>query len=119
MRAAAIRVAGASALVLCEVGVLRLDLSSPSAPRIVSRIDAAAVGALTDALLLGGRVFLLGERGLQVADARGARVLDSADAAARAGFEPLGRHLLMVGEGSLQVLDTTPFLAALPADAPE
>ena len=117
-----IRAAGNVAVVLSAVGALRLDLSQPNAPRVVSRMDTAEVGVLRDVAVTGGRIFLLGERGLQVSDPRGARVVQSADVAARTGLDRMGRHLVLVGERYLQVVDTTPFvasqsLAAPPADA--
>lgn len=125
VRPGAIRTAGRWAVVLSDVGALRLDLGRPSEPRLVSRIDAAEVGALRDVALAGGRVFLLGERGLQVSDPRAVRVVESADVAARSGLGRMGRHLVMVGNGRLQVVDTTPFVLggaaapAAPGEAPE
>lgn len=107
----AIRSAGNVAVVLSRVGALRLDLSNPREPKVASRIAADGVGELRDAVLAGGRIFLLGERGLQVSDPRGTRVVESADVAARASLDPMGRHLVMVGEHTLQVVDTTPFVA--------
>jgi hypothetical protein len=91
---------------------LRLDLSRPAAPRLLSRIDAVQTGALEDAVVLNGRVFLLGERGLQLVDRSGARVAQSADVRARARLDTMGRHVVLVGENRLQVVDTTPFLAS-------
>jgi hypothetical protein len=113
-----IRAAGKAAIVLTDVGALRLDLSNPSAPRLASRIDASEVGALQDVAVAGGRIFLLGERGLQVSDSRGSRVVQSADVAARSSLDPMGRHLVMVGERYVQVVDTTPFVAPASLGAP-
>lgn len=113
-----IRVAGSAAVVLTSVGALRLDLSNPAAPRVASRIHAEDVGELRDAAITGGRIFLLGERGLQVSDERGARVVQSVDVAARASLGRMGRHLVMVGERYLQVVDTTPFVASASLAAP-
>ena len=53
-----IRLAGHSAVVLTARGALRLDLSEPAAPRLLSRIDAVQAGALEDAVIVDGRVFL-------------------------------------------------------------
>jgi hypothetical protein len=113
-----IRVAGSAAVALSNVGALRLDLSNPAAPRVASRIDVKEVGELRDAAIAGGRIFLLGERGLQVSDQRGARVVESVDVAARARLGQMGRHLVMVGERYLQVVDTTPFVAPASLAAP-
>lgn len=112
-----IRLAGHSAVVLTARGALRLDLSEPAAPRLLSRIDAVQAGALEDAVVVDGRVFLLGERGLQLVDRSGTRVAQSADVSARARLDAMGRHVVLVGENRLQVVDTTPFLASPAAAA--
>ena len=52
---------------------------------------------------------------LQVADSRGERIVDSVDVVARSRVRAEGRHLVMIGEKSLQVVDATPFVAAPPA----
>jgi len=113
-----IRLEGHLAVVLTARGALRLDLSEPAVPRLLSRIDAAQVGALEDAVVVDGRVFLLGKRGLQLVDRSGVRVAQSADVRARARLDAMGRHVVLVGENWLQVVDTTPFLASPAAAAP-
>lgn len=110
-----IRVQGHLAVVLTTRGAVGLDLRNPAAPTPVSRIDLAETGALADAMWVRGRLFVLGERGLQLLDGRPTRVVGSADVAARARIDAMGRHLVMTGESWLQVVDTTPFLAASPA----
>jgi hypothetical protein len=65
---------------------------------------------------LSARVFGVGERGLQLLDPRGGRVIESADVLARSRIATLGRHLVLVGDEWLQVVDATPFLLTpLPA----
>ncbi|MDJ0851490.1 MAG: hypothetical protein QNK04_24200 [Myxococcota bacterium] len=117
VRPSTIRAGGRVVVVLSDVGALRLDLRKPSSPRLASRIEAARVGPLRDAAVAGGRIFLLGERGLQVSDPRAVRVVQSVDVAARTGFDRMGRHLVMVGDDVLQVVDTTPFVASRAASA--
>ena len=75
-------------------------------------------GEIRDAARVEGRLFLLGERGLQLTDARGSRVVDSACVVARQRVAPAGRHLVMVGEKTLQVVDATPFVAGSALAAP-
>jgi hypothetical protein len=116
---AALRVEAQQVVVLAQRGVAVVDLSVPSRPRLRSRIDETESGEIHDAVLMAGRLFLLGARGLQVADAEGRRVVDSACVAARLRLAPVGRHLVMVGERSLQVADTTPFLAGGALAAPQ
>jgi hypothetical protein len=105
-----IRVRGPNAVVLGERGVLLVDVSNPRNPRLRSRVSSLAVGEVRDALAVRGRLFLLGERGLQISDASGGRFDDSADVSARLRLSAAGRHLVLVGDGGLQVVDTTPFV---------
>lgn len=107
-----LRLAGSDLVVLGRRGVVRVDLTDPGKPRLVSRIEMSEVGQVHDALQVGGRLFLLGARGLQLTDGRGERVVDSADVAARTRLGFSGRHLVLVGDTSLQVVDATPFVAA-------
>jgi hypothetical protein len=109
--ASRIRVGGNTAVVLGERGVLLVDVSDPRAPKVRSRFSTEAVGTTYDALAIRERVFLLGDRGLQVADASGRLAGDLADVSARANFGAAGRHLVLIGEAGLQVVDATPFVA--------
>ncbi len=105
-------------IVIAQRGVAVVDISVPGQPRLASRIDANQAGSIRDAARIGGRLFLLGERGLQLTDAQGTRVVDSACVAARLRVAPAGRHLVMIGEKTLQVVDTTPFVAGTALAAP-
>lgn len=116
---AALRVDEGQLIVIAQRGVAVIDISQPRQPRLASRIDTTEAGALRDAARIGGRLFLLGERGLQLTDAQGAHVVDAACVAARLQVAPAGRHLVMIGEKSLQVVDTTPFVSAPALAAPE
>jgi hypothetical protein len=112
---ARIRVYGTRALVMGARGVLCFDVSDPTRPALRSRIEMNEVGEVRDAAFLGGRIFLLGERGLQVLDAAGERVEESVDVDPRQLLDAGGRHLVLVGESSLQVVDATPFVASATA----
>lgn len=105
-----VRVTGTTALVIGSRGLLRVDLSNPAQPRAVSRIEVSEVGSIGDAAVLGGRVFLLGQRGLQVSDRGGERVVDSVDVTPRGRLATSGRHLVAIGPDGLQVVDATAFL---------
>ena len=113
-----LHVDGEQAIVIAQRGVAVVDLSGPGAPRLQSRVETAEAGEIRDAAIVGGRLFLLGERGLQLTDARGSRVVDSACVVARQRVAPAGRHLVMIGEKALQVVDATPFVAGSPLAAP-
>jgi hypothetical protein len=116
-RPAVVRARGSSAVVIGDPGVVWVDVSTPSRPRVVSRIDRSETGEVRDAAVVAGRVFLLGPRGLQVTDRSGERVAESVDVDARDRLGAAGRHVVLVGDGRLQVVDATPFSAARPASA--
>lgn len=106
------RAFGTSVVVIGDSGVIALDLASPRRPRVVSRLRSDEVGRVEDVSVAGGRLFLLGQRGVQVVDATGRRALEAVDVSARSRLQPMGRHLVAVGGSELQVVDATPFLAA-------
>jgi len=114
MRAIGLRRAGERVALLSERGALWLDVSKPAQLRVVGRIERAHAGVLDDVAALGDRAFAVGPRGLQLLDPRGGRVLESADVLARGRLAALGRHLVLVGDEWLQVVDATPFLLTSP-----
>ena len=109
-----IRARGRTAVVLGARDAVWVDVGSGT-PRQISRINGKETGKILDASTIGDRLFLIGPRGLQVADPRGERIVDSVDVEARKRVEAAGRHLVIVGEKSLQVVDATPFVESLPA----
>lgn len=114
-RATGLRRTGERVALLSERGALWLDVSRPTRPRLVGRVEEARAGALSDVAALGNRIFALGERGLQVVAPGEGRALQSADVTARGRLATMGRHLVLVGGESLQVVDATPFMAQPPA----
>jgi hypothetical protein len=113
-----IRASGNTAIVFGEEDVVFVDVSNPRKPRIQSRMRERAVGEISDALAVGGRFFVLGERGLLVTDASGERIDGSVDVSPRTHLGASGRHLVMIGDASLQVVDATPFVASGSVAAP-
>jgi hypothetical protein len=105
--------------------VLLVDVSRPSAPRIRSRITAVDRGEIRDAIAMHGQLYLLSDRGLLVSSLRDGRTHDAVGLAALNRMSFAGRHLVTVGDSSLQVVDTTPFaIGSSPAkplteDSPE
>ncbi len=105
---------GQTAVVLGARDAAWVDLRS-SQPRLISRISGKDAGRIHDASLIGDQLFLIGPRGLQVTDPSGQRVVDSVDVDARRRIEAVGRHLVIIGGKSLQVVDATPFVTPSPA----
>ena len=61
-----------------------------------------------DALEISGRIFLLGDRGLQLLDPAGERVAENIPVIDAARMARMGHHLTMVGGRSMQVVDAVP-----------
>jgi hypothetical protein len=113
-----LRTSGTTAVVIGTSDVVLVDVSEPTRPVARSRFTVREAGQLSDAVVSRGRLFLLGARGLQVVDPSGRRVHDSADVGARARLDAAGRHLVMIGDDGLQVVDTTPFVTGTSLAAP-
>jgi hypothetical protein len=107
---------GQTAVILGARDAAWVDLRSDH-PRLLSRIGGKDTGRILDVSLIGDQLFLIGPRGLQVMDRTGQRIVDAVDVDARKRVEAAGRHLVMIGEKSLQVVDATPFVAVVPASA--
>ncbi len=109
-----VRARGRTAVVLGARDAVWVDVEAAT-PRLISRINGKETGRVLDASTIGDRLFLIGPRGLQVADASGERIVDSVDVEARRRVEAAGRHLVIIGDKSLQVVDATPFVTPPPA----
>jgi hypothetical protein len=109
-RPARLRATGSHVVVMGDRGTAWIDARTAGRLQLVSRIDAIESGEVSDVVLLGGRLFILGTRGLQVSDRSGERLIGSVDVGSRRQLSGDGRHLVLVGEQGLQVVDATPFL---------
>jgi hypothetical protein len=114
-----VRVVGSTAIVMGENAVLLVDVSDPRNLRVRSRVSSRAVGEIRDAIGARGRLFLLSERGLQVSALSGAGIDETVDVSTRDRIAPAGRHLVMIGDGHLQVVDTTPFVESRGVASPQ
>lgn len=108
-RPGAIRLNGTEAAILGDPGVAWVSLREPLQPRLVSRIERVEVGEVRDAAVVSERIYLVGPRGLQVSDASGEQIVNSVDVDARHRLGAFGRHVVVVGEDRVQVVDTTAF----------
>ncbi|MBW2273073.1 MAG: hypothetical protein JRG96_07370 [Deltaproteobacteria bacterium] len=108
---------GSDVAVLGEGGALLIDLQNPEKPRVRSRLATADVGRISDVARVGGRFFLLGDRGLQLLDRSGERVVESVDVTSRDRAVRMGRHLVTIGPEGAQLVDGTPFTAPEPTPA--
>ena len=104
---------GDSAAVLGKGGVVVIDLSNPKQPKIVSRLSTKKIGRVEDLVAVSGRLFLLGERGLQMLDAKARRVVETVDVQPRQRAARMGRFIVTVGKQGLQVVDSAPLTSVV------
>src|SRR5690606_21204356 len=103
-----LRLAGGVAVAAGDGGVVCVEVAGTAPARRIRRLRSADVGRVRDAAVVGGVVYLIGERGLQVFDPDRDRVPDVVDVAGRTSIGGAGRHVVVVGD-RLQVVDTTPW----------
>jgi hypothetical protein len=113
-----VRVVDSHAIVMGQGGVVVLDLGNPAKPRVSSKLARRASGLVHDAVRVGNRVFLLGARGMQLLDQKGARIVEAVDVSPQQRVARTGRHLVIVGEHQLQVVDGLPFARSSRAASP-
>lgn len=104
-----IRSLGSWVAVLGDEAVLLVDVSDPEKPVLISRLGRQEAGRVDDAVEIGGRIFLLGHRGLQLVDRSGRRVVEHIAVIPASRMVRMGHHLTMVSEDKLQVVDSVPF----------
>lgn len=107
-----VRVVDTSAIVIGQAGVVIIDLRNPGRPRVVSKLARRYLGQVDDAMRIGDRIFLLGARGMQLLDPNDRHVVQVVDVEPRERVARTGRHMVVVGERELQVVDGLPFAAA-------
>ena len=66
---------------------------------------------------MAGRLFLLGDRGLQMLDAKTRRVVETVDVQPRQRAARMGRFIVTVGKLGLQVVDSAPLTFAAGASS--
>jgi hypothetical protein len=113
-----LRVGDGVAIVLGTHGIACFAVTGGGPVRALSRPRSNVVGSVSDAAILGGAVFLVGERGLQVFDPVRGRVIDGVDVKGRAAIAAGGGHLVAVGGDRLEVVDASPWIARAAPAAP-
>jgi outer membrane protein assembly factor BamD (BamD/ComL family) len=113
-----IRVGGGIAVVLGLRGVACFDVSAGRTARAFERPKPNSIGSVTDAVVQGGAIFLLGERGLQVLDPSGGRIIDAVDVKGRSALDTAGGHVVAIGGNRLEVVDVAPWITRAAPAAP-
>lgn len=111
-----VRSFGDRVVVIGGGGIVALDLTRPGQPAVTAKLLSSDIGRVDDAGAIGGRIFLLGHRGLMLMDAGASRVIQSVDVDGKTRLATMGRHIVTVGANSLQAVDAMPLTGrALPA----
>ncbi len=112
------RLSNDSLWLLGDTAVIGFDLRSGDRPVPAARLDSETLGVLTDVAADHDHLYLLGDRGLQVASASGKRVLDAIQVSGDRGVASKGRYLLVAGGQMVDVLDLSPYrlVTASPAE---
>ncbi|MCP4003198.1 MAG: hypothetical protein GY725_03290 [bacterium] len=103
------RIEGDLLYLVGESETVELSLENPGRPTIAARLDSEKVGSIADVIGIGSHLYLLGDRGLQIAAADGAWVSDSIQVEATASFERKERYAFLIGQRTLEILDLGPY----------
>lgn len=103
------RIAGQSLVVFGKDAAVELSLANPARPQMVGRLEVEKVGHLSDAVADEGRTYLLGDRGLQVADLSRQSVSDAIQVRGSQGVVRNGRYVFVAGDRTLEVVDVGPY----------
>jgi len=104
-----VRVIDRTAIVTGPGGTLVIDVSVAERPRVTGKLFAREIGEVFDAARVDGRIYLVGQRGLQVLTRRLDAVEETVDVGARTQISAMGRHLVTADSGGLQVVDASPW----------
>ena len=111
-----VRVMDDTAIVTGPGGAVVIDVKNPAQPKALAKLASLKIGEIVDATRLRGRVFLLGQRGLQVMNPSLTAVEETIDVGDREVLSVMGRHLVTADRGGLRVVDATPWASgSLPA----
>jgi hypothetical protein len=104
-----VRVIDRTAIVTGPGGTVVIDVSVADRPRMVGKLFALEVGEVFDATKIDGRIYLVGQRGLQVLTRGLDAVEETVDVGARVRVSAMGRHLVTADGHGLQVVDASPW----------
>jgi len=98
--------------VIGKDGILAIDLRDASKPKVTAKLHNHRIGRVLDATHVGHRIFLVGDHGLLVMDPNARTIVETIDVKPHARVATMGRHVVAVGDGTMQVMDATPYLAS-------
>jgi outer membrane protein assembly factor BamD (BamD/ComL family) len=107
------RVIGNSMYVFGKEQVVEVSLATPGKPKITATLPGDKTGKVVDVTSDDAHLYLLGERGLEVASPSGQWVSDFVQVEASESFAKKGRFLFLIGGRTLEVLDLGPYQVAV------
>ena len=111
-----VRVIDRTAIVTGPGGAVVIDIAVAERPRIVGKLFSREIGEVFDATRVDGRIYLVGQRGLQVLNRKLDGVEETVDVGSRTRVSAMGRHLITADGRGLQVVDASPWAVhAMPA----
>lgn len=107
-----LRTGNGMAVVVGRRGIAIYALAGASEARALARLRTASIGVVSDAVIFGGSIFALGERGLLVLEPHSGRVIDSVDVEGRVAIGAAGGQLVAIGGDRLDVVDAMPWTSS-------
>jgi hypothetical protein len=122
-RARRLRLTDQALFVFGNDTIVQLSLEKADRPTPVAKIDPKELGGVEDLVADAGHLYLVGRRGLQVADRNGEWIADRIQIAASRSVVSRGRFLYLAGGNTFEILDVSPYRqvappAAAPAEPP-
>jgi hypothetical protein len=116
-RARKVRLTSDGLFVFGEKEIAQLGLEHPDRPTPIAKLDPEKLGRVSDIVADGRHLYLVGDRGLQVADPKGEWIADRIQISAARSVVSRGRFLYLAGGNSFEILDLSPYreVAASPA----
>ncbi len=106
---------GRSLYVFGKNETVEVSLERPGRPRVVGKLDPEKLGSVVDVTGVDGWLYVMGDRGLQVATPDGNWVADAIQVDARRELSRRGHWLFLVGDRRLEVLNIGPYVMDAPA----
>ncbi len=103
---------GDSLFLFGKGGVIEVGIGNPRSLALINHLENPAAAGLHDVVTLDGRLYLLGERGLEVTDRKGEWVSDLIQVDADWRLEAKDPFLLLSGGSVLEIFDASPYRSA-------
>jgi hypothetical protein len=111
------RVSNGSLYLFGETAIVQFSMADPARPQPVAQMDVSELGELSDLADYGPKLYLLGQRGIQVSSPAGRWVSDFIQVDGDTAMASKGRFLFVAGNESLEIVDLSPYQVGLASPA--